>query len=161
MNLTPSIPNYEDEILAGDQGQLGSGDKPEQTSLFNSEYIHIFSSHIIPICLSGNIADRTEQGVDESKRSKKSKKVASRKNAITLQKRKKKERKLMTPLEYILKLQESVDDMKEGVSSKIKKRPPQFLKGKTIFYVGGDNQWASATTRGRLNLVSSHCFFYF
>jgi hypothetical protein len=68
----------------------------------------------------------------------------------------------MTPLEYILKLQESVDsdDRMEGLSEKIKKRPPQFLKGKTILYVGGDNQWASATTRGRLDLVSSHCFSF-
>ena len=55
--------------------------------------------------------------------------------------------KLVTPLEYAQKLQSSLD-----LCSKLK---TNYLKGKHIFYVGGDMMYASTTTRGRMEYVSS------
>ncbi|KIK98285.1 hypothetical protein PAXRUDRAFT_824032 [Paxillus rubicundulus Ve08.2h10] len=55
---------------------------------------------------------------------------------------------LVTPLEYAQKLQSSF-------------RPPlvrkaNYLKGKRIFYVGGDMKYASIKTRGRMDYIVKH-----
>ena len=61
--------------------------------------------------------------------------------------------KLITPLEYAQKLQSCLD-------LRVK---TNYLKGKRIFYIGGDMMYASTTTRGRMEYVShfyllfSHC----
>jgi hypothetical protein len=63
--------------------------------------------------------------------------------------------KLITPLEYAQKLQSCLD-----LHAKLK---TNYLKGKRIFYVGGDMMYASTTTRGRMEyvshlyIISSHC----
>jgi DNA polymerase lambda len=53
---------------------------------------------------------------------------------------------LVTPLEYAQKLQLSFELGK--------KRKSDHLRGKRIFYVGGDMQYASTNTRGRMDYVS-------
>lgn len=55
--------------------------------------------------------------------------------------------KLITPLEYAQKLQSSLD---LRVTFKT-----NYLKGKRIFYVGGDMMYASPITRGRMEYVST------
>lgn len=56
--------------------------------------------------------------------------------------------KLITPLEYAQKLQSCLD-----LHAKLK---TNYLKGKRIFYIGGDMMYASTTTRGRMEYVSHH-----
>ncbi|KAG8215109.1 hypothetical protein J3R82DRAFT_8560 [Butyriboletus roseoflavus] len=56
--------------------------------------------------------------------------------------------KLITPLEYAQKLQSSLD-----LHVKLK---TNYLKGKRIFYVGGDMLYASSTTRGRMEYIVKH-----
>jgi hypothetical protein len=60
---------------------------------------------------------------------------------------------LVTPLEYAQKLQSIL-------------RPPlvrkaNYLKGKRIFYVGGDMKYASTKTRGRMDYVSVLLLVFF
>lgn len=57
--------------------------------------------------------------------------------------------KLITPLEYAQRLQSSLD-----LNVKLK---TNYLKGKHIFYVGGDMMYAGSTTRGRMEYVSHLC----
>ena len=57
---------------------------------------------------------------------------------------------LVTPLEYAQKLQEIFESGK--------KRKSDYLRDKRIMYVGGDMQYASAKTRGRMDYVSFPCF---
>ncbi|KAF8548405.1 hypothetical protein OG21DRAFT_1423134 [Imleria badia] len=54
--------------------------------------------------------------------------------------------KLVTPLEYAQKLQSCLD-------LRVKTND---LKGKRIFYVGGDMMYASTTTRGRMEYIVKH-----
>ena len=58
---------------------------------------------------------------------------------------------LVTPLEYAKRLQEAL----QPPGQKSRARTPKYLKGKRIFYVGGDMQYAGARTRGRMDFV---CF---
>ncbi|KAG0706233.1 hypothetical protein DFH29DRAFT_798644 [Suillus ampliporus] len=55
---------------------------------------------------------------------------------------------LITPLDYAQKLQLNSD--------LVKKRKTDYLKGKRIFYVGGDMQYASINTRGRMDYIVKH-----
>ncbi|KAG2117714.1 hypothetical protein DEU56DRAFT_839003 [Suillus clintonianus] len=55
---------------------------------------------------------------------------------------------LVTPLEYAQKLQLNLD--------LAKKRKTDYLKGKKILYVGGDMQYASVQTRGRMDYIIKH-----
>ncbi|KAJ8584729.1 hypothetical protein M405DRAFT_746520 [Rhizopogon salebrosus TDB-379] len=55
---------------------------------------------------------------------------------------------LVTPLEYAQKLQLSFELGK--------KRKSDHLRGKRIFYVGGDMQYASTNTRGRMDYIVKH-----
>lgn len=57
---------------------------------------------------------------------------------------------LVTPLEYAQKLQSNFELGK--------KRKSDYLRGKRILYVGGDMQYASTQTRGRMDYVSFPCF---
>jgi len=59
---------------------------------------------------------------------------------------------LITPLEYAKKLQLNFELGK--------KRKSDYLRGKRIFYVGGDMQYASSNTRGRMDYVSLPCFYF-
>jgi hypothetical protein len=59
---------------------------------------------------------------------------------------------LITPLEYARKLQLNFELGK--------KRKSDYLRGKQIFYVGGDMQYASSNTRGRMDYVSLPCFYF-
>ncbi|KAI6046636.1 hypothetical protein EDC04DRAFT_1485895 [Pisolithus marmoratus] len=54
---------------------------------------------------------------------------------------------LVTPLEYALKLQSSLLTVTPKTS---------YLKGKCILYVGGDMQYASTRTRGRMDYIIKH-----
>ena len=58
----------------------------------------------------------------------------------------------VTPLEYALKLREKATLAPRGAP---KKSVNRFLEGMGIFYIGGDMQFASEQTRGRMNLVCS------
>lgn len=60
--------------------------------------------------------------------------------------------KLITPLEYAQRLQSCLDSCVKPKTN--------YLKGKCIFYVGGDMIYASTTTRGRMEYVS-HFHFHF
>lgn len=63
----------------------------------------------------------------------------------------------MTPLEYASKLRERAALAPQGAS---KKKPvKKFLEGMSIFYIGGDMQFASEQTRGRMNLVCPSVLF--
>ena len=61
---------------------------------------------------------------------------------------------LVTPLEYARKLQESL----QVAGQKSSKRYPKYLKGKRIFYVGGDMQYAGERTRNRMEIVGAPFF---
>lgn len=54
---------------------------------------------------------------------------------------------LVTPLEYALKLQSNMLPVTPKTS---------YLMGKCIFYVGGDMQYASTRTRGRMEYIIKH-----
>ncbi|KIJ61681.1 hypothetical protein HYDPIDRAFT_42398 [Hydnomerulius pinastri MD-312] len=60
-------------------------------------------------------------------------------------KKTKEKTKLVTPLEYAQKLQSILDVPVP--------RKTSYLKGKHIFYVGGDMQYASTKTRGRMDFI--------
>jgi DNA polymerase lambda len=62
--------------------------------------------------------------------------------------RKKVKPALMSPFEYAVKLQDAIPPS----------RTLKFLKGKALFYVSGDMQYAGAKTRGRMEFVSSSVF---
>ncbi|KAH7927186.1 hypothetical protein BV22DRAFT_1032056 [Leucogyrophana mollusca] len=55
---------------------------------------------------------------------------------------------LMTPLEYAQKLQAQFEPDRP--------RKTNYLEGKRIFYVGGDMQFASPKTRGRMDYIVKH-----
>jgi len=59
---------------------------------------------------------------------------------------------LMTPLEYAQKLQDDSPSMSTGGKNSVYK----YLKGKTIFYTGGDMQYAGERTRKRMDFVSTN-----
>ena len=59
---------------------------------------------------------------------------------------------LMTPLEYAQKLQDDNPSMSTGGKNSVYK----YLKGKTIFYTGGDMQYAGERTRKRMDFVSTN-----
>ena len=65
--------------------------------------------------------------------------------------KKKEKPELVTPLEYARKLQESMQLMAQKPS----KRYPKYLKGKRIFYIGGDMQYAGERTRNRMKFVGA------
>jgi DNA polymerase lambda len=62
----------------------------------------------------------------------------------------------MTPLEYAHKLREKATLAPRGAP---KKSVNRFLEGMRIFYIGGDMQFASEQTRGRMSLVCSPIIF--
>jgi DNA polymerase lambda len=72
---------------------------------------------------------------------------------MALAKKGKAEKVKMLPHEYAQML---VDQSNEPLDPAVKPRRKvdQFLKGKNIFYTGGDMKWASITTMGRMDLVS-------
>ncbi|KAG6331664.1 hypothetical protein ID866_7425 [Astraeus odoratus] len=73
----------------------------------------------------------------------------ARPTSVAAKDKKRKEKpRLVTPLEYAQKLQSSVDNLIIPKTS--------YLKGKHIFYVGGDWQYASRTTRGRMEYIVKH-----
>lgn len=80
---------------------------------------------------------------------------SSRKKADTSKQNKNQKTKgkptLVTPLEYARKLQLNFELGK--------KRKSDYLRGKRIFYVGGDMQYASSNTRGRMDYVSLPCCY--
>jgi DNA polymerase lambda len=63
----------------------------------------------------------------------------------------------MTPVEYANNLREKAT-LASGEVSK-KKSVNKFLEGMNIFYTGGDMQFASEQTRGRMSLVCSSLIF--
>lgn len=63
---------------------------------------------------------------------------------------KKKEKVLVTPLEYAQKLQAQLSELAGG---KKKQADKPFLKGKRIFYYGGDLNYAGPQTRNRMEIV--------
>jgi hypothetical protein len=71
--------------------------------------------------------------------------------------KKKEKPALVTPLEYARKLQESMQSMGQKPS----KRYPKYLRGKRIFYVGGDMQYAGERTRNRMEFVGALSYYAF
>jgi hypothetical protein len=65
--------------------------------------------------------------------------------------------RLVTPLEYAQKLQETLQTTLPGQKKSTK--DTNYLKGKHIFYIGGDMQYAGARTRGRMDFVGPPAFF--
>ncbi|KAI0325262.1 hypothetical protein GY45DRAFT_1330494 [Cubamyces sp. BRFM 1775] len=65
----------------------------------------------------------------------------------------KKEKVLYTPLEYAQKLQAQLSEQAAG---KKKQSDKPFLKGKRIFYYGGDLNYASGQTRNRMEIITRH-----
>ncbi|KZT68564.1 hypothetical protein DAEQUDRAFT_745631 [Daedalea quercina L-15889] len=66
--------------------------------------------------------------------------------------KKKKKRELVTPLEYAQRLQERLLEM----AATRKSHASPYLRGKRIFYYGGDMQYASEETRGRMDYIIKH-----
>ncbi|EMD34974.1 hypothetical protein CERSUDRAFT_157745 [Gelatoporia subvermispora B] len=66
--------------------------------------------------------------------------------------RPKKSKELVTPLEYAQRLQAALTELggRKNTSAS------QFLKGKRVFYYGRDLNFASAETRGRMELIVKH-----
>jgi DNA polymerase lambda len=60
---------------------------------------------------------------------------------------------LLTPMEYAQRLNEQVT---KSFFVNAEKKYVRFLVGKHVFYTGGDMNYASKTTRGRMDLVRSH-----
>ncbi|KAI0633115.1 hypothetical protein C8Q77DRAFT_1059005 [Trametes polyzona] len=65
----------------------------------------------------------------------------------------KKEKALITPLEYAKKLQAQFSEQ-AAVRKKQSDKP--FLRGKRIFYYGGDLNYAGAQTRNRMEIITRH-----
>ncbi|KAI0659500.1 hypothetical protein C8Q70DRAFT_915132 [Cubamyces menziesii] len=80
-------------------------------------------------------------------------KRASAKPTVRVGKGKKKEKVLYTPLEYAQKLQAQLSEQ-AAVQKKQSDKP--FLKGKRIFYYGGDLNYASGQTRNRMEIITRH-----
>lgn len=59
---------------------------------------------------------------------------------------------LLTPMEYAQRLNEQIT---KSSFSNAEKKYVRFLSGKHVFYTGGDMNYASKTTRGRMDLVRS------
>ena len=76
-------------------------------------------------------------------------KRASAKPTVRVGKGKKKEKVLYTPLEYAQKLQAQLSEQAAGQK---KQSDKPFLKGKRIFYYGGDLNYASGQTRNRMEI---------
>ncbi|KAF7369789.1 DNA polymerase lambda [Mycena venus] len=68
---------------------------------------------------------------------------------------KKKEKVKMYPNEYARMLNEKSKETPDP-AAKPRRKVDQFLKGKNIFYTGGDMTWASETTMGRMDLIVKH-----
>lgn len=60
---------------------------------------------------------------------------------------------LLTPMEYAQRLNEQVN---KSSFANAEKKYVRFLVGRHVFYTGGDMNYASKTTRGRMDLVRSH-----
>lgn len=60
---------------------------------------------------------------------------------------------LLTPMEYAQRLNEQVT---KSSFANAEKKYVRFLVGKYVFYTGGDMNYASKTTRGRMDLVCSY-----
>ncbi|KAG6374231.1 hypothetical protein JVT61DRAFT_4890 [Boletus reticuloceps] len=83
---------------------------------------------------------KTRKTVNSDRRSRKASSNGSSSKQV------KEKPKLTTPLEYAQKLQSCLDlHVKTS-----------YLKGKRIFYVGGDMMYASTTTRGRMEYIVKH-----
>ncbi|KAH9886677.1 hypothetical protein C8Q73DRAFT_714869 [Cubamyces lactineus] len=80
-------------------------------------------------------------------------KRVSAKPVVRVGKGKKKEKVLYTPLEYAQKLQAQLSEQAAG---KKKQSDKPFLKGKRIFYYGGDLNYASGQTRNRMEIITRH-----
>jgi len=68
---------------------------------------------------------------------------------LTTSKNKKKEKELVTPLAYAQILCNKLD---------VLAKKTDFLKGKRLFYTGGDMQYASQSTKKKMELVRSSSF---
>ncbi|KAH9929394.1 uncharacterized protein B0H18DRAFT_996945 [Fomitopsis serialis] len=68
------------------------------------------------------------------------------------QKSGKKKRELVTPLEYAQRLQDQLSEM----AATRKSRVSPYLRGKRIYYYGGDMKYASEETRGRMDHIVKH-----
>lgn len=61
--------------------------------------------------------------------------------------------RLLTPMEYAQSLNEQIT---KGPFANAEKKYVRFLSGKHVFYTGGDMNYASKTTRGRMDLIVRH-----
>lgn len=67
----------------------------------------------------------------------------------------KKEKGLITPLEYARKLQAQFSEL--AAPSRKKQADKPFLQGRRIFYYGGDLNYAGPQTRNRMEIVRQGC----
>lgn len=77
------------------------------------------------------------------------KEVKAKSKALKLKPKEKTTEKL-TPIEYARTLQPKIVTIQEKIGTN---NLHKCLQGKVIFYTGGDMQWASERTRGRMNIV--------
>ncbi|KAI0350568.1 hypothetical protein OH77DRAFT_1412881 [Trametes cingulata] len=74
-------------------------------------------------------------------------------SSIARGKGRKREKELITPLEYAQKLQAQFS---EPAAGRKKHSDKPFLKGKRIFYYGGDLNYAGPQTRNRMEIITRH-----
>ncbi|KAI0651056.1 hypothetical protein C8Q79DRAFT_931196 [Trametes meyenii] len=81
------------------------------------------------------------------------KNTARQESAKSVKGKRKKEKGLITPLEYAQKLQAQLSERAAGRKKQSEK---PFLKGKRIFYYGGDLNYAGKQTRNRMEIITRH-----
>ncbi|KAI0772384.1 DNA polymerase beta palm-domain-containing protein [Trametes elegans] len=84
---------------------------------------------------------------------KETKGAAERGPTKTIRSRGKKADRYVTPIQYAEKLQAQLSERPAG---KRAQRANLFLKGKRIFYYGGDLNYACEQTRNRMNIITRH-----
>lgn len=92
----------------------------------------------------------TERPTLDSVRKAKKAENARKKAEQAARKKEEEAERLMTPAVYTAKAQTKF-------TAELSKTPPDklFLRGTSIFYIGGDYQYASKNTRNRIDFVSS------
>jgi len=150
-NPVPRMPAEFDTSTRLDVSNITSpGDTPSRQSHHASRGSHMLPTEPRPS--SSNILVKEPKARKTVNSDRRSRKAPSKGGGS---KQAKDKPKLITPLEYAQKLQSCLD-----LHPKFK---TNYLKGKRIFYVGGDMMYASTTTRGRMEYVShlyilsSHC----
>jgi len=101
-----------------------------------------------PALLTAGTRSRPSIGLDDKGRAA-GPSTAAQKKGLS---KKKEKAKLVTPLEYA----QTIQNMLAEDGAKRKLHSDQFLKGKRIFYFGGDLKYAGTDTRGKMDYLTKH-----